>query len=216
MATTPVPRTKTRERILDAALDLFAEEGFSGTTISEIERRVGLAAGTGSLYRHFASKEALLQAAVQREVSRCRAEMETSRAALPVLDDPDERRAQLYEQLLLDFRRFDRLFRLMLNEGDRVPELREAIWTAVQRPVKDTPNDEDAIEAIAMTALGGYHLFSIMQGRPFNNVGQKQFIRTLVTITAPRGEDGPSAQKQQRPAAPRTQAATRTGRAPAG
>ena len=61
----------TRERILDAALELFAEEGFQGTTISEVERRVGLTPGTGSFYRHFPSKEALLQAAVDSEVERC-------------------------------------------------------------------------------------------------------------------------------------------------
>src|SRR5215510_533633 len=113
--------TTTRERILDAAMELFAQDGFTGTTITEIERRVGLAAGTGSMYRHFPSKEALLQAAVEHEVTRCRAEMDAARAALPQLDDPDAMRAQIYEQLLIDFRRFDRLFRLMLSEGDRVP-----------------------------------------------------------------------------------------------
>src|SRR5205085_1218095 len=127
------PRSTTRERILDAAMDLFAQDGFTGTTITEIERRVGLAAGTGSLYRHFPSKEAVLRAAVEREVTRCRTEMEEARAALPRLADPDARRAQAYEVILRYIRRSDRLFRLMLSEGDRVPELREAIWSVVQR-----------------------------------------------------------------------------------
>src|SRR5438128_2202472 len=79
--TVPAARSTTRERILDAAMDLFAQDGFTGTTISEVERRVGLAAGTGSLYRHFPSKEALLRAAVEHEVTKCRAEMEEARAA---------------------------------------------------------------------------------------------------------------------------------------
>src|SRR5579862_8137657 len=92
-------RVKTRDRILDAALDVFAEEGFAGATISEVERRVGLAAGTGSLYRHFSSKEELLQAAVGREVSCLRAEMEEARAALPRISDPPERRRRVYEQM---------------------------------------------------------------------------------------------------------------------
>src|SRR5262245_40928007 len=94
--------TTTRERILDAAMDLFAQDGFSGTTITEIERRVGLAAGTGSLYRHFPSKEALLRAAVEREVTRCRAAMEDARAALPPVADRDARRTQVYELILRD------------------------------------------------------------------------------------------------------------------
>lgn len=167
-------------------MDVFAEAGFSGATISEVERRVGLAVGTGSLYRHFPSKEALLTAAVEREVARLRDEMAVARAALPPSDDPAERRMQTYEQLLHDLRRFDRLFRLMLNEGDRVPELRTAIWTALARPVLVDPHGQQVVDAIAVAALGGYHLFSTMQGHPFNGVGEDQFLSFLVEITRPR------------------------------
>jgi AcrR family transcriptional regulator len=192
---------RTRDRILDAALDVFAEVGFVGATISEIERRVGLAAGTGSLYRHFPSKEALLQAAVEREVSRLRADMDEARASLPRVADPVERRLQVYGQMLSDIHRFDRLFRLMLNEGDRVPELREAIWAAVYRPVPGTPSEEEAVDAVAMAALGGYHLFSLMQGRPFNGVEQERFLRTLVGITdATPAPKGAGAKLSRRPA----------------
>jgi AcrR family transcriptional regulator len=172
-----------RERILDAAMDVFAEEGFRGATISEVERRVGLAAGTGSLYRHFPSKEALLQAAVEREVTRLRGEMAQARATLALPDDPRERSAQIYQQILHDLRGFERLFRLMINEGDRVPELRQAIWSAVQRPIRQPPQHEDVVEAIAMAALGGYHLFSMMQGRPFNGVSEELFVHALTEIT---------------------------------
>ncbi|MBL7620340.1 TetR/AcrR family transcriptional regulator [Frankia sp. AgB1.8] len=170
-------------------MDVFAESGFSGATISEVERRVGLAVGTGSLYRHFPSKEALLTAAVDREVSRLRDEMAQARAGLPASGDPAEHRLRTYEQLLHDVRRFDRLFRLMLNEGDRVPELRTAIWTALARPVLADPRGQDVVDAIAVAALGGYHLFSTMQGHPFNGVGQDQFLRTLVELTSPRDSD---------------------------
>ncbi|MBL7501711.1 helix-turn-helix transcriptional regulator [Frankia sp. CNm7] len=173
-------------------MDLFAEVGFSGATISEVERRVGLAAGTGSLYRHFPSKEALLKAAVEREVTRLRDEMAVGRAALPRSADPAEHRLRLYEQLLADIRRFDRLFRLMLNEGERIPELREAIWAALRRPVPTDPREEDVVDAIAVTALGGYHLFSTMQGRPFNGVAQDQFLRTLVDLTRASAWEGAS------------------------
>jgi hypothetical protein len=47
-----------------------------------------------------------------------------------------------------------------------------------------------------MAALGGYHLFSTMQGRPFNAVGEEQFIRTLVDITKPRRRSAPLSMKQ--------------------
>jgi AcrR family transcriptional regulator len=54
----------TREAILDAALALFAEQGFHGTSMPALAERAGVAAGTP--YRHFESKEALLNAVYRR------------------------------------------------------------------------------------------------------------------------------------------------------
>src|SRR6187551_892332 len=48
----------TRQAILDAALDLFAERGFHGTAVPLVAERAGVGAGT--VYRYFASKEALV------------------------------------------------------------------------------------------------------------------------------------------------------------
>jgi AcrR family transcriptional regulator len=192
-ATEPAGRSRrdTRDRILEAAMDLFAEGGFSGATISEVERRVGLAAGTGSLYRHFPSKEALLQAAVEREVARIRDEIRAhpdaahADAAAGERDQGDlaGRRLRDYRQRLHDMRRCERLFRLMLNEGDRVPELREAIWAALRVPVKEDLAEADVIASVAESAIGGYYLFSLMQGRPYNGVAEDQFLAELVTLT---------------------------------
>ncbi len=53
-------------------MDAFAEDGFSGATISEVSGVSGLAVRTGSLYRHFPSNKVLLQAAVEQEVTRLR------------------------------------------------------------------------------------------------------------------------------------------------
>jgi AcrR family transcriptional regulator len=177
-------RRHTRERILEAAMELFAELGFSGTTISEVERRVGLAVGTGSLYRHFSSKEELLQAALEREIGHIRLDIQRrAEEAEDSADDPVERRLRAYRQRLHDMRQADRLFRLMLNEGDRVPELREAVWAALRVRVKTRSRTDDVIEAMAESAIGGYHLFSIMQGQPFNGVSEDQFLRELVKRT---------------------------------
>jgi AcrR family transcriptional regulator len=50
--------TGTRERVLDAAVDLFAEQGYDGTSVAQVIERAGLT--KGGFYHHFASKEALL------------------------------------------------------------------------------------------------------------------------------------------------------------
>lgn len=53
-----------REAILEAALGLFVERGFHGTAVPEIAERAGVGAGT--IYRHFASKEAMVNALFQQ------------------------------------------------------------------------------------------------------------------------------------------------------
>lgn len=47
-----------RQRVLRAALDLFAERGFHGTAVPLVAERAGVGAGT--IYRFFESKEALV------------------------------------------------------------------------------------------------------------------------------------------------------------
>src|SRR5450432_2866251 len=66
---TPGPATSVaspdkREAILAAALELFAERTFDGTPVPLIAERAGVAAGT--IYRHFESKEALVNALYRR------------------------------------------------------------------------------------------------------------------------------------------------------
>jgi len=53
-----------REAIEDAALALFVEQGFHGTTVPEIARRAGV--GTGTLYLYHSSKDELLNALLLR------------------------------------------------------------------------------------------------------------------------------------------------------
>jgi TetR/AcrR family transcriptional regulator, repressor of fatR-cypB operon len=57
-----VPSDK-REAILDAALTLFAERGFHGTSVPDIAKLA--AVGAGTIYRYFEGKEALVNALYQ-------------------------------------------------------------------------------------------------------------------------------------------------------
>ena len=51
-------QANTRQRILDVALDLFAEQGYEKTSLREIAERLNVT--KAALYYHFASKETLL------------------------------------------------------------------------------------------------------------------------------------------------------------
>lgn len=61
-------RRHTRERLLDAAFDLFADEGVDATSIEAVCERAGFT--RGAFYSNFESKYALLIALAAREHSR--------------------------------------------------------------------------------------------------------------------------------------------------
>lgn len=52
----------TKEKILEAALSLFAENGYNGTSVEQIANIVGIKAP--SLYKHFKGKEDILNALI--------------------------------------------------------------------------------------------------------------------------------------------------------
>jgi len=65
-ATRTAPADKA-EAILEAALDLFVTRGFHGTAVPQIAERAGVGAGT--IYRYFASKEAVVNELYRRHKS---------------------------------------------------------------------------------------------------------------------------------------------------
>jgi AcrR family transcriptional regulator len=83
--TTPKPlradARRNREAVLDAAGDLFAQRG-DAVQMDEIAERAGL--GVGTLYRHFADKQALLAAIIGRRFEAITALAHTADAT----DDP--------------------------------------------------------------------------------------------------------------------------------
>jgi len=68
-------RSNKKPDILLAALSLFAERGFHGTSVPEIARTAGVAAGT--IYRHFESKEALVNELYRRSKAALMAHLYT-------------------------------------------------------------------------------------------------------------------------------------------
>jgi AcrR family transcriptional regulator len=76
----------TRERLVVEAMRLFSEQGYSQTSVAQIEQAAGLAAGSGALYHHFKSKEELVAAGIDRQLDR-RLAMQGMRALFVGLGD---------------------------------------------------------------------------------------------------------------------------------
>ncbi len=77
----------TRERLIVAAARLFHEQGYTATGVATILREAG--ALSGSMYHHFASKEELLLAVLERYLELLRPEVMDRAEALT--GDPIER-----------------------------------------------------------------------------------------------------------------------------
>ncbi|SDB95664.1 DNA-binding transcriptional regulator, AcrR family [Raineyella antarctica] len=70
-------RLATRERLLDAALELFAERGYSATSMDDVADRAGVSKGT--VFYNFGSKQALGLAVVQQAAARISAVADQAR-----------------------------------------------------------------------------------------------------------------------------------------
>lgn len=62
--------TATRDRILDAAMHLFSQRGYEGTSVAQIEAAAGLTPGAGGIYHHFRTKEDVLADGIRRHLDR--------------------------------------------------------------------------------------------------------------------------------------------------
>jgi TetR/AcrR family transcriptional repressor of nem operon len=74
---TPRDPEKTRERILDAAQTLILDAGFGATTVDAVVSRAGIT--KGAFFHHFASKNALAQAIIERFFAWDRAHLDEMR-----------------------------------------------------------------------------------------------------------------------------------------
>jgi AcrR family transcriptional regulator len=78
----------TRGKILDAATELFARDGYDATSIREIAEKAGVA--TGLLHHHFGNKAAVL-AAVSERISTWAKDYRRAKAATHVGQSLEER-----------------------------------------------------------------------------------------------------------------------------
>ncbi len=109
---------QTRQAILDAALELFAEKGYFGTSLRDIAGVVGVR--ESALYNYFRGKEALFDALIAAEQAH-KAEQLTG-----VLQEPPGDARQLLEKLatlaleIFCAPRQQRLFRVLMSDGLRL------------------------------------------------------------------------------------------------
>jgi AcrR family transcriptional regulator len=151
---------RSREALLDAAIELIADGGYTATGVDAIARRSGVV--KSALYWHFGSKDGLLIAALERTAHEWVAEFESS---VVVKAEPAER----LENLLGHVRRifFDRPERVrlilsaLIERGPENREVREGvsrilgvIRDAIQRGMSSVlPIPPERVQGLATLTL---------------------------------------------------------------
>ncbi len=106
----------TRERILAAALEAFAEKGFDGATTRDIASRAGV--NLGLLPYHFGDKAGLWRAAVERAFAELRSGLDVALAD-PGVGDERERLRRLIRSHVHFVARNPAFIRIVHDEGKR-------------------------------------------------------------------------------------------------
>lgn len=193
----------TRERIVTEALRLFAEQGYAGTSVAAIEKAAGLSPHSGALYTHFASKEQVMAAAVDRAVQVA----ETGFALAPMLSlgNLEAELMLVARGSLLLMTSWRHLIRVIMKESEAFPavmaDARErlfvpsyrflACWLADRAKADGLPDqDFEAVAAIWLGAIDNYWVMAHVYGAPPFGMDDERFVqqwvRTLLTTIGAR------------------------------
>jgi AcrR family transcriptional regulator len=188
-----VSTPQTRDRILDAAMRLFGDNGFRGTSITAIETEAGLTPGAGGIYHHFKSKEALLTAGIERQLGRLGA-LRDIRRIFSGLGDPRAELTLIARYALAELDSETELLRILFTEARARPQLvGDAVNTLVTQSygafagwLRDTGGfAEQRAGAVAAVALGGLlanRMTRTMLGEHAPAVEDDTFVATWVDM----------------------------------
>lgn len=123
----------SRLRILDAALEIAGERGYSGTSISEVSKRSGLP--NSSIYWYFKDKDALLAAVIEHSYEQWRSDFDKHASMTPT--SPGDALNRLFESLshFPAFLRFGLL--VTLEQGTSDTSAREAFLRIRELSLRD-------------------------------------------------------------------------------
>jgi AcrR family transcriptional regulator len=188
--------TPARDRLLSEALTLFAAKGYAATSVADIQRAAGLAPGSGALYKHFASKRALLEAAVTHRIDGIVAAREEYDASSP---DSVEHAVRNAGRLIRDhLSENDDLLRVMLREPDELGELNEQTWKVItdnayqrfadglvasNRAGVTAVPDPEAAAAVAISSLSYAATLRVLTGHTPGNIDDARFFEAWVHQT---------------------------------
>ncbi len=191
----PSGNDSTRDRLLDAAIALFASQGYASTTVADIQQACGLSPSSGALYRHFESKNALLLEATRRQVSRMMTEREEHERTRPA--DAGEALRRGAERIWDGVNENTNVFRLMFREPEAIEDFADELWSAVtstayqtmstalataKRAGSSRVDDSEATGAVLLAALTYFPIMQLLIGHTPGNVEADRYLQAWLRL----------------------------------
>ncbi len=168
-----------RDKIIHAARVCFAEKGYASTSIVDIEEAAGLAVGSGATYRHFKSKEEILEAVVNAALAQLDEDLEPANTSMV---DSAHQGVDL-------LRRDQDLLRVLFRDLGAFPELRRRVLdrmmpstfgVVAERTGMVSPNgDAEALAVVIGGAMFNYGVMELVLGVQPLGVSQERFAHAL-------------------------------------
>jgi AcrR family transcriptional regulator len=182
------------DRIVAAASRCFATKGYAGTTIADIEEAAGYSPRAGGMYRHFASKHAILEAVIDAAVA-------DNEAVFNAIEAPPEPHtpARIAEFLvrngLAQLDRQAELMNIVFRDLDQFPHLLARVRGGLANAtvmlarliesLSDEPIDADAIAAVAVGPTIEFKIKQHMLGFTPLDISEERFVAAWVKAFTP-------------------------------
>lgn len=190
-----MPEEPSRERIIREATRLFSHKGYERTTIPDIQSASGLSPGAGGLYRHFPSKEALLEEVVQRLIGSF--EQRAEKLALELDREPAAFLELLGKGALDEFAEGRDAVRIALRALDHFPHLQTdfrekrirsanvalAAWLRSQVEAgRLRDHDSKAMAVVILGSLVCFRILEALTGEPPVRIAENRFLAAWLDL----------------------------------
>lgn len=176
----------TKKKILDAAIDIFAENGYDKSSLRSITSRAGVDV---ALVKHFfGGKEGLFEAAVIRQAE---ASLELLSRSQNSDDDPARRIAEIYVSIWEDdptAATIRALFRAILESPQNKERLREVAASYIQKALlpalQETVGSASALrtQAFAAELMGLGVARYILQFPPLSDASREETVDLVIPL----------------------------------
>lgn len=187
-------RSPAAARILREAMRLFAERGYERTSVADIQAAAGLAPGSGALYKHFPSKEAVLAAGMDDFIAGAERARELIRT---VPGTPAEALGALGQAALRMLDDDRDVLRIVWRELEQFPALRDEVrerrmqstYAALADWLRERAargelrvDDPEAAAAVLLGSLTSFKVFHALLGAPPAGLDDERFVRAWLQV----------------------------------